>query len=59
MMMMSTFIARDSINFNVECVEGRGGGVGGRGVECHNNESKEKGKEKDTWCKGINRRCAF
>ena len=51
-MMMSTFIARDSINFNVQCTEG---GL----VECHNNENTENGEEKDTWCKGINRKCAF
>ena len=61
MMIMSTFIAHDSINANAQCAErcvcicvcGGGGGAvrgeGGGGIE----SQKKFKKIKDTWCKVI------
>ena len=57
MMMMSTFIALDSINLNAQCVLVKWGDGKGRELESH-----KKDPQKDTWCKvqsHSQNRCVF
>ena len=56
MMVMSSFIVHDSINYNDQFAEG--GGEGG-GIETVIIIKAKKKREKDTWCRVIQGTCGY
>ena len=59
MMMMSSFIVHDSINYNDQFAEGGGGGGGGGNREMVIITKAKKKIKKDTWCSVIQGTCGF